>query len=246
MQESPYDGVPKQAPVLPKEKRRTSSMNATSTEFLSTVNRTSVIAVANHQAMDVNARIRASRIAAGFRSAQEAARRFGWTPSTYASHENGQTRTPSIEVIETYAAAFKVSPEYLAFGSRSNGEANIPVLGFVGAGDHVNIILEDGNAIDWIIGPPMRLFSVIVRGDSMEPVYREGDVIFFKPPTSRSAAIGHDCVLVTETNKAYIKHLKRGESAGRYDLYSYNAVDPIRDVLVRWAAPITWVRRSKA
>lgn len=194
--------------------------------------------------MDVNARIRAARIAAGFRSAQEAARRFGWTPSTYASHENGQTRTPSLEVIEAYAAAFKVAPEYLAFGSNSKSETSIPVLGVVGAGDHVNIIPEDGNAIDWLTGPPLRLFAVIVKGGSMEPVYREGDALFFAPPTSRTAAVGHDCVVVTENEKAYIKHLKRGASFGRYDLLSYNAVEPIRDVVVRWAAPISWIRRA--
>ncbi|QLP96581.1 MAG: helix-turn-helix domain-containing protein [Rhodoblastus sp.] len=185
MRAKPCEGLHAASCDLPRGSGGGSSADATSTEILSIVNRTSVGPFSNHWRMDVNARIRAARIAAGFRSAQEAARRFGWTPSTYASHENGQTRTPSLEVIEAYAAAFKVAPEYLAFGSNSKSETSIPVLGVVGAGDHVNIIPEDGNAIDWLTGPPLRLFAVIVKGGSMEPVYREGDALF------RSADFAH-------------------------------------------------------
>jgi len=45
---------------------------------------------------DANERLREVRDAAGFKSALSAAKRFHWKPSTYGSHENGQT--PNIPV----------------------------------------------------------------------------------------------------------------------------------------------------
>lgn len=56
---------------------------------------------------DSNERLREARKRAGYRSAAAAARRFGWTESTYASHENGQTPVPKEEAV-IYAKAFKV------------------------------------------------------------------------------------------------------------------------------------------
>lgn len=61
-------------------------------------------------------RLRSARIKAGFDSAAAAARAFGWPISTYAGHENGQRGfTPA--VAERYADAFKVSVEWLTYGS---------------------------------------------------------------------------------------------------------------------------------
>lgn len=193
--------------------------------------------------MDVNSRIRAARIAAGFRSAQDAARRFGWTPTTYASHENGQTKTPPLEAIEAYAAAYRVTPEHLAFGVEKPARKIAPVVGVVGAREKVNIILQDEGAIDWVESPETDLFAVITKGASMEPAYREGDVLFFAAPKSRTAAIGRDCIVVTDRDRAYVKILKPGSRPGLFDLESYNAREPIKDAAIRWAAPVLWVKR---
>ena len=61
-----------------------------------------------------SARLKAARIAAGFESAQAAARRFGWPYPTYAQHEggNGVGRSAS-----HYARAFKVSEAWLLTGT---------------------------------------------------------------------------------------------------------------------------------
>lgn len=56
---------------------------------------------------DSNDRLREFRKRAGYGSARKAALRFGWNPSTYASHENGQTPVPQDAAI-VYAKAFKV------------------------------------------------------------------------------------------------------------------------------------------
>jgi len=59
-----------------------------------------------------NTRLREARKAAGFKSARAAALRYNWTPSTYASHENGQTPVPR-DAAKAYAKAFKVSLAWL-------------------------------------------------------------------------------------------------------------------------------------
>lgn len=67
-----------------------------------------------------NDRLKAARERAGFDSARQAAIRFGWTISTYASHENGQTPVPQ-KAAEKYAAKFKVSAGWILTGEGSPG-----------------------------------------------------------------------------------------------------------------------------
>jgi len=57
--------------------------------------------------MTSGSRLRRAREAAGFKHASVAARQFGWPVSTYASHENGQTKVP-VDDAEKYASAFRV------------------------------------------------------------------------------------------------------------------------------------------
>jgi phage repressor protein C with HTH and peptisase S24 domain len=64
---------------------------------------------------DTNERLREARERAGFRSARAAATRHGWTQSTYASHENGQTPVPR-KAAEVYSKAFKVSAAWILTG----------------------------------------------------------------------------------------------------------------------------------
>jgi transcriptional regulator with XRE-family HTH domain len=60
-------------------------------------------------------RLRQARQNAGFAHASDAAKRFGWAAPTYSSHENGH-RGLTPDVIETYAAAFRVPVEWLLSG----------------------------------------------------------------------------------------------------------------------------------
>lgn len=64
----------------------------------------------------MNERLRDARKASGFESAAEAAKRFGWAPSTYAGHENGH-RGFKMKTARKYAAAFNVTPEWIMFGT---------------------------------------------------------------------------------------------------------------------------------
>lgn len=62
---------------------------------------------------ETNSRLREARKRAKFKSARSAAERYGWSPSTYASHENGQTSPVPREAAVEYAKKFKVDVAWL-------------------------------------------------------------------------------------------------------------------------------------
>lgn len=66
-------------------------------------------------------RIRWARERAGYSSTREAANALGWNENTYKSHELGIRGRDGIKpvLLEKYARAFRVSPEWLAFGRGS-------------------------------------------------------------------------------------------------------------------------------
>lgn len=69
-----------------------------------------------------NERLQQARTAAGFETAADAARRFGWKEVTYRAHENsgrGITRAA-----KDYAKAFGVTPEWLLYGRNKGETAN--------------------------------------------------------------------------------------------------------------------------
>lgn len=71
---------------------------------------------AGQQMGEASTRLREARIKAGFATAADAARHFGWPAPTYFQHEGGQ-RGIRRKVAEVYASAFAVTPEYLMFGT---------------------------------------------------------------------------------------------------------------------------------
>lgn len=68
----------------------------------------------------MGSRLRTARLAAGFKSARSAAMRFGWSPSTYAAHENGQNEFDA-ETAAKYAKAFRTTAARLLIGESGSG-----------------------------------------------------------------------------------------------------------------------------
>jgi hypothetical protein len=62
-----------------------------------------------------NERLRQARKAAGYSAARRAALKFHWNPSTYSSHENGQTPVP-VDAAFEYGKAFKTSAIWILHG----------------------------------------------------------------------------------------------------------------------------------
>lgn len=85
--------------------------------------------------MDSSAdRLKKIRVERGYKTASAAAKRFGWTTSTYTSHENG-TR-PLTRAFKTYAKAFRISEAWLRCLSedRNSGVRGAVVMGEAAAG----------------------------------------------------------------------------------------------------------------
>lgn len=76
---------------------------------------------------EVNERLKDARARAGYETATDAARAFGWNDVTYRAHENGgRGLKPSIA--KRYASAFKVSADWLLYGDKSSRpEQDVPL-----------------------------------------------------------------------------------------------------------------------
>jgi SOS-response transcriptional repressor LexA len=90
--------------------------------------------------MDQGERLRRARIDAGFAGPSEAAQRFGWSPNTYKSNENGNA-TFSFKKATTYAKAFGVEPQWLYDGTGAQAPTEVPALPLQAStpGDPVNL-----------------------------------------------------------------------------------------------------------
>ena len=90
---------------------------------------------------DLADRLKRARLAAGYDTATDAAKAFGWNANTYKSAENGQrslTRPAAIR----YAKAFHVSIDWLLTGrgamnpTRASGFRHIPIYRWEDIGSH--------------------------------------------------------------------------------------------------------------
>lgn len=197
---------------------------------------------------EIKDRLREARLNNDIRTATEAARRFGWTQSTYLGYENGD-REPSKDMARRIAAAYHVSLDWLLTGRGdmqpgAGSTATVPVMGYIGAGATIEPDYEQM--------PPEGLFTVElpfpmhdemigfeVRGDSMMPRYDEGDVIIVWKEQRRplEAFFGEEAAVRLEDGRRFLKVLARGASRNVVTLNSFNA-KPIEDVRLAWLGEI--------
>lgn len=153
--------------------------------------------------------------------------------------------SPSIDNFLSICEAMGVSPSALLEGEHSS--VSIPLVGLVSAGEGWNPVDgETSDAIEFEVGAHDTI-ALEVRGDSMSPVYRNGDhlICYRQFGPNADNCIGLDCVLRTADNRNFVKILKRGSRPSRFTLKSYNPlVDDIEDVALQWAAPIAWIKRA--
>lgn len=142
-------------------------------------------------------RLRAARLAAGFKSTLAAAERLGVSPSTYRAHENGQNEYDEAQA-ERYARAFHVTPAHLIFGDSAGiasgadvegfepqAMGRLPVRGEVAAGLWLETapFLDDLDVTDFIDGlyvPPSMVqwtYCLRVRGTSINKIAPDGSYL---------------------------------------------------------------------
>lgn len=192
-------------------------------------------------------RLKEARIAAGFDEATAAATAFGWAAPTYLSHENG-SRTPRYTTVEQYARAFRVSTAWLLTGYGKMKGRLVPLVGYVGAGAEVFFVDDhaQGAGLEYIEAPSElagTAVAVQVRGNSMYPAYKDGDIIFYdEHADDLTALIGRECVVRLRTGETFVKLLSHSSHAG-WTLLSHNA-PPLVDISIEWAAPVAWVKKA--
>jgi phage repressor protein C with HTH and peptisase S24 domain len=198
-------------------------------------------------------RLREVRKKAGHKSASAFAAAHGLLESGYRHKENG-TRQITVEDAKQFAHLLSldlgqdISWQYLLDENAAVGGSAAQLRGYVGAGEAVHPFThEDPGALEPLPAPPgMETASAYkVRGESMNPVYREGDILFFagaaEPPNQ---LLGKDCMVQVTDGARLIKNLRKGSKRGHYRLYSYATDTESDDVRLDWAAPVKWVQRG--
>jgi phage repressor protein C with HTH and peptisase S24 domain len=187
-------------------------------------------------------------------SASGLARRAGLDPTTFNKSKRitaqGRPRWPSTESIAKALAATGTTMDVFVALIQAGGSGaparGVPLLGFAKAG--AGGYFDDGGfpagtGWDEIAFPAVNdehAYALEVSGQSMEPAYRDGDVILVSP----AAAVrrGDRVVVKTRGGEVMAKELKR-TTAKSIELKSLNAQHPDRTVAtadVLWIARIVW------
>lgn len=122
----------------------------------------------------------------------------------------------------------------------------------VGAGDEVHLFEgeSDSEALDYTDAPPgferEKGSAVQVTGDSMRPIYEEGDLLFFRfrfDPPSLKDLPERPVIVQIKDGPLFVKKLLPGTRKGRYHLLSINPLTrAMQDQDVESFAYIEWVK----
>lgn len=191
--------------------------------------------------MSLGERIRTARLAAGFSQVKLAAE-IGVAQTTLSAWESGKNE-PSREDIRRLAQVLGIDASQIeALNNDGASTRTIDVMGYVGAGQLIEPI-GDSDAIDHIIAPPMAPLNAqafIVRGHSMQPAYRDGNVIicwsWYDDPRP---ILGMPAIVKLSDGQMALKTIELGSRPGLFTLVSLNQMfPPMRDVQIAGAAPV--------
>ncbi len=198
---------------------------------------------------EIGERIRARRKLLGL-SQTELGEAVGVTKSAVSQWENGHTHVDP-KTLPILVKALKTTEAYLQTGEVIHPKYihKTILVGYVGAGQQV-IPIDDnpmGQGLDNVESPPddeQTVVAVQVRGHSMFPVYRDGDLLYYSRDGANdwTALLGKDCVARLGDGRVLVKVLRHGTHKNKWTLASYNSPD-IENVDIEWVAPIRWVRR---
>lgn len=166
---------------------------------------------------------------------------------------DGRDRWPSTESVAKILAATGASlDEFMRLieDETRSGRPKVPLIGMAQAGAG-RLFTEEGmpnggpgwEDIEFPEFSNERVFALEVQGDSMRPLYREGDVIIVSP--SASVRRGDRVVVRTKDGEVMAKELKR-KTPRVIELLSLNPEHPDRVLPmadVDWIARVIWARQ---
>jgi phage repressor protein C with HTH and peptisase S24 domain len=194
-------------------------------------------------------RLKSARAKAGYASASAFAAAHGLTESGYRHKEN-KTREISVSDAKLYARLLSKKLPWITWNYIIGGEApktadQAKVIGYVGAGEQI-FAFDDEHAWDPVPAPPgaKEFNAAVVKGDSMLPVFRDGDLLYFSSEeVVISEIVGRDCLVQVVDGPRLIKKLVKGSKRGFYRLHSYASGKLSDEVKLEWAAPVRWIER---
>ncbi|WP_208830432.1 helix-turn-helix transcriptional regulator [Bradyrhizobium neotropicale] len=184
------------------------------------------------------------------------ARRAGLDPTTFNKSKritaDGRERWPSTESVAKALAATNVSIDtfvQLIGDGGGRGGPSVPLIGLAQA--TASDAFDDsgfptGKGWDEVALPTVpdeHAFALEIFGDTLRPVFREGDIILVSPSTPIRR--GDRVVVRTKDGEILVKECKR-RTAKTLELQSLNPAEADRTLAaedVAWIARIVWVRQ---
>lgn len=178
---------------------------------------------------------------------QEFAEKLSVTQPTVHRWEKG-FYDPDETALQMLSQMTDLPPAYFRYGENAVGRVAraVKVVGTVGAGAQINAEdkTHNGHAVEAPLDESLNAVALIVRGDSLYPVYQDGDVIFYAQEGSEEADyLGRECVVKVARGPTLLKRVMRGSERGSFLLLSYNA-SPMDNVRLDWASPVRWIKRA--
>ncbi len=184
-------------------------------------------------------------------SASALAKRAGLDSTAFnkskRTSSDGRPRWPSTESLAKIIAATQSSMEEFMgmLEAAPAGRRAVPLIGFAQAGtggyfDDAGFPVGHGFDLIELPGAEEGSYALKVQGDSMLPVYRDGDVLIVRP--DNSARAGDRVVVRTSGGEVMAKVLDK-RSTQRIELRSLNPEHPDRSLAagdVEWIARIVW------
>ena len=165
--------------------------------------------------MDFKDRLRELRLSRGL-TLQQVADYVGLQKAAIYKYEHGLTVNPKRSLIEKLAVLFQVSPSYL-LGINDDEEKSdsvtkgvrIPVLGNVAAGIPITAVtdVEDWEEIPEKLASSGTYFALRIKGQSMEPRIKDGDVVIVKQ--QEDVDTGDVAIVLVNGDEATVKEIKK-------------------------------------
>ena len=161
-------------------------------------------------------------------SQKELGQKIGVAESTVSLYESNK-RFPDADTLKKIATLLSVSIDYLLGNSPLNESESkstsrgvrIPILGSVASGPPMDIEeIMDYEEIPKSLAATGEFFALKVKGSSMEPTLRDGDVVVVKKQSS--VASGDIAVVLVNGHEATIKEVEVKENPAGITLIGHN------------------------